>query len=319
MVASEVFAPPTISTRGIKCGGLNGWAMTQRSGWLAAPFWISLMVSPDELDAMMTSGANNSSNCPSSFCLKSIRSGPFSWTRSTPSTAWASAAVNFRFDCEASGERPNRLSAGQAASTKVLSAASAFGATSVATTCSPLARNSEVQLAPMTPVPIMAIRRMGLFCDISLLLRDFGVRDAGEVALAVEEVALTGPIEPRGVDRAGEIGHEHAVARYIERNSDPFHQMVHHDLWLSRFVIDRGPVHGVAARRVTSIGPVQNAILEVELEVDRLGQMIEEDFDIRAVCRGLSFGNFDVGAEDAAEAGIVGTLLSPIDPSELRI
>jgi hypothetical protein len=94
--------------------------------------------------------------------LKSIRSGPFSWTRSTPATACASAAENFRFDCDAPGDKPSRLSAGQAVSTNFLSAVSAFGATSVATTCSPLARNSAVQLAPITPVPMMAMRRMGL-------------------------------------------------------------------------------------------------------------------------------------------------------------
>ena len=37
IVSSEVFAPPTISTSGIRCGGLNGWPMTQRSGCDAAP------------------------------------------------------------------------------------------------------------------------------------------------------------------------------------------------------------------------------------------------------------------------------------------
>ena len=77
--------------------------------------------------------------------------------------------MNFRFDCDAPGERPNRLSAGQAVSTNFLSAASAFGATSVATTCSPLARNSAVQLAPITPVPMMAMRRMGLVLVMSFL------------------------------------------------------------------------------------------------------------------------------------------------------
>src|SRR5580692_44417 len=105
------------------------------------------------------------------------------------------SAVNLRFDCDAPGDRPNRLSAGQAFSTNFLSAASAFGAMSVATTCSPLARNSALQLAPITPVPMMAMRRMGLFCDISLLLRDFGVGDAGKVALGVEEIAFAGSIE----------------------------------------------------------------------------------------------------------------------------
>ena len=40
------------------------------------------MVRPDELDAMITSGGSSSSSCRYSFCLKSIRSGPFSWTKS---------------------------------------------------------------------------------------------------------------------------------------------------------------------------------------------------------------------------------------------
>src|SRR6478672_12420630 len=109
------------------------------------------------------------------------------------------SAVNLRFDSDAPGERPKRLSAGQAVSTNFLSAASAFGAMSVATTCNPLARNSVVQLAPITPVPMMAMRRMGLFCDISLLLRDFGKCDAGEVALGKEEISFTGSVEPCGV------------------------------------------------------------------------------------------------------------------------
>ena len=45
---------------------------------LLAPDWISLIVSPDELDAMITSGGSSLSSSPYSFCLKSIRSGPFS-------------------------------------------------------------------------------------------------------------------------------------------------------------------------------------------------------------------------------------------------
>jgi len=37
IASSEVLAPPTISTSGIRCGGLNGWAMIQRSACDAAP------------------------------------------------------------------------------------------------------------------------------------------------------------------------------------------------------------------------------------------------------------------------------------------
>src|SRR5258705_13036138 len=129
-----------------------------------------------------------------------MRSGPFSWTRSAPASACARSALNLRFGGDAPVDRPNRLSAGHAVSPNFLSAVSAFGAMSVATTCSPLARNSAVQLAPITPVPMMAMRRMGLFCDISPLLRDFGIGDAGEIALGVKEISFTGAIEPCGVD-----------------------------------------------------------------------------------------------------------------------
>ena len=166
MVASEVFAPPTISTSGTRCGGLNGWPMTQRSGWERQADWISLIVSPDELEAIITSAGNSSSSCWYSFFLKSIRSGPFSWTRSADRTAAGRSFVNERRDCDAPAASPNRWSAGHAVFTKRLSDVSASGATSVATTSSPFARNSAVQLAPMTPVPMMAMRRMGLISDM---------------------------------------------------------------------------------------------------------------------------------------------------------
>src|SRR5258708_21508952 len=190
---------------------------------------------------------------------------------------------------------------------------------SVATTCSPLARNSAVQLAPITPVPMMAMRRMGLFCDISLLLRDYGVCDAGEVALCKEEISFTGSVEPCGVDRACEIGHEHAVVWNVERDTDPLHEMGHHDLWLYRLVVDRGPVHCVAARRVAAVGPVKNTVGVVEFEIDRLRQSVEEDLDVGPGGCSLAGGNFDIGPEDAAEPGIVGAFLAPIDMSWFRV
>src|ERR1700757_1463357 len=161
-----------------------------------------------------------------------MRSGPFSWTRSASAIACASAAVNFKFDCDAPGERPNRLSAGQAVSTNFLSEASAFGAMSVAKTCSPLARNSEVQLAPITPVPMMAMRRIGLVSVMSVLrcvLLDFGIGDAGEIALGVEEVALVLSIEIGGIDRTGEVGDKHPVAGNVEGDANSFHQGLDQD------------------------------------------------------------------------------------------
>src|SRR3984893_7431998 len=276
--------------------------MTQRSGWDAAPFWISLMVSPDELDAMITSGGSSSSSCPYSLCLKSIRSGPFSWTRSAPESACARSAVNVRFDCDAPGERPNRLSAGQAVSTNFLSAASAFGAGSVATTCSPLARNSALQLAPITPGPMMAMRRMGLVSVMSFLrcvLLDFGIGDASEVALGVEEVALVLSIEIGGIDRTGEVGDEHPVAGNIEGDADPFHQVRDQNL-RHRLVVDRCAIDGVAARRIAAVGPIQHAVRKIALATDGFRQLIKQHLDVGAVRRALAIGNVDIGAAETA-------------------
>src|SRR2546423_871588 len=153
------------------------------------------MVRPDELEAMITSAGNSSSSCRYNFFLKSIRSGPFSWTRSAARTA-----------------------AGRSA-------------------------------------------------------------ELGEI------------------DRAGEIGHEHPIAGNIERDADPFHQMRHHDRRRSRLCIDGCAVHCVAAWRVAAVGPVEHAIFAVELEIDRLGQMVEEYFDVGAVGGGLAPWDFDPPAQ----------------------
>src|SRR6516165_6283578 len=189
--------------------------------------------------------------------------------RPVPATASARSLVNFRFDCDAPGERPKRWSAGQAVSTNFLSAASAFAAGSVATTCNPLARNSEVQLAPITPVPMMATRRIVLVLVMSFLrcLSDFGIGDAGEIALAGEEVALVLSIEIGGIDRAGEVGDEHPIAGKVEGNADALHQVRDQDL-RRRLFVDRRAIDGVAARRIAAVGPVEDAVRQIELEVD---------------------------------------------------
>src|SRR6202171_1217044 len=95
--------------------------------------------------------------------------------------------------------------------------------------------------------------------------------------------------------------------------------MSHHDLWLGRLVVDRGPVHSVAARWVAPVGPVENTVLVVELDIDRLRQSVEEDLDVGPGRRSLAGGNFDIGAEEATEPGVIWTLLRPVDFSEFRI
>ena len=59
-----------------------------------------------------------------------------------------------------------------------------------------------------------------------------------------------------------------------------------------RIRIHRGAVHRVAARRIAAVGPVQDAILEIELQIDRLGQPVEEHFDVRAIRRASDLSEF---------------------------
>src|SRR5882757_5429333 len=153
--------------------------------------------------------------------------------RSAPTTAASIFGVNDNLDSDAAGARPNLFRAGHAASTNRFRAASAFGATSVATTSRPFARKRAVQLAPMTPVPMMATRRMGLVVMVNspwMRCSDFGVGDACEVALSVAEVALVFSIEIGGIERSGKVSHKHPIARDIERNANPFHQVRQHNL-----------------------------------------------------------------------------------------
>ena len=151
--------------------------------------------------------------------------------------------MKVRRDCDAPGARPNRSSAGQAAFTKRLSDVSASGAISVAMTSSPFARNSAVQLAPITPVPMMATAANRLVVGHGRFsfdrISDFRVSDAGEIALRVEEVALFLSIEIGGIDRTGEVGDEHPVAGNVEGNADSFHQVRDQDLRCLRLFIDR--------------------------------------------------------------------------------
>src|SRR5207245_4851236 len=75
-------------------------------------------------------------------------------------------AVKLSRSRDAPGERPMSLSCSHASSTYLRKLALAFGAGSVATTSNPRARYWAAQLAPMTPVPTMAIFLIGLLYDI---------------------------------------------------------------------------------------------------------------------------------------------------------
>src|ERR1700730_17175555 len=208
---------------------------------------------PEELDAMIESGGVASSMSANNLILKSFRSGPFSWTKSAFDKASCRLIVKLSRSRDAPRERPMEVSASQASSTYFRRLASAFGPGSVATTSNPRARYCAAQLAPMTPVPTTAIRLTGLLFDtLLLLLRYFRERNAGEISLSKEQCQLFGPVEPGGIDRARQVGHEHSVAAQIEGDADAFHQMGDQDLGdaIVPGSFDRRPVDRVATRRV---------------------------------------------------------------------
>src|SRR6266487_773760 len=145
---------------------------------------MTLGVIPDELEASRESTGVTSSMSAYSFILKSGRSGPFSWTRSACESASFMLVVKLKRSRDAPEDWPMFVRSGHASSTYLRKLASAFGAGSVATTSNPRARYWAAQLAPMTPVPTMAMRRIGLLYDMIVFLRvDFCVSDSGEISL----------------------------------------------------------------------------------------------------------------------------------------
>ena len=74
---------------------------------------------------------------------------------------------------------------------------------------------------------------------------------------------------------------------------------------LSGLRIDRRAIDRVAARRIAAVGPVEDAAFQIEFEIDRFGQVVEEDLDVAAVGRRLAFRNVDAGAQDAADSCVV--------------
>src|SRR6516162_6360655 len=162
---------------------------------------------------------------------------------------------------------------------------------------------------------------MGLVSVMALSpvrLLDFGIGDAGEIALSAEEVALVLAVEIGGIDRTGQIRHEHSVAGNVERDADALHQVGDQDL-RRRLFVDRRAIDGVAARRIAAVGPIQNARFEIELEVNRLWQAIKQDFNVRAAGGGLPLWDVYVGAKKTTFVSFVRALLRPVDFTKLRI
>src|SRR2546430_17193942 len=81
----------------------------------------------------------------------------------------------------------------------------------------------------------------------------------------------------------------------------------------------RRAIDRVSARRISAIRPINEPILQIQLEIDRFGQTIEQKFDISAVRSDLTIRDVDLRTEDATFAGIIGSFLRPINLSAVRI
>src|SRR5579863_487063 len=83
--------------------------------------------------------------------------------------------------------------------------------------------------------------------------------------------------------------------------------------------IQRCTIYRVAARRVSSVGPVEHSAPGIQIEVDRLGQLVVEQLDVRAVRRRLPLRYVEVRSQDAALARVVFTFLGPVELAGIRV
>src|SRR5262245_12297078 len=135
-----------------------------------------------------------------------------------------------------------------------------------------------VLLLPVVP------RSFSSSADVGLV--QVGVSDTGEIPLYESQRPAVGAVQLCRVERAAEIREEHATPLQVERDSDALHQSAAQNL---RLPIPGRSVHvpaadAVASRRVATVGPVNQPVIEIEIEIDRLGQSVEEHFDVAAVC-----------------------------------
>src|SRR5262249_38309715 len=107
--------------------------------------------------------------------------------------------------------------------------------------------------------------------------------------------------------------------RNVQGDPDPLPQVAQHNLRRILLCIDRCPINSVAARRVSAIRPIQEAVFEIELQIDRLRQSVEEHFDVGPIGRDLALWDLDTSPKNAAHAGIILAFLRPIDLSTIGI
>ena len=81
----------------------------------------------------------------------------------------------------------------------------------------------------------------------------------------------------------------------------------------------RRAIDCVSARRISAIRPINEPILQIEFEIDRFRQTIEQHFDVCAISRRLALWDVDFCAKEATFARVIGSFLRPINLSPVRI
>src|SRR5215831_9532774 len=91
-------------------------------------------------------------------------------------------------------------------------------------------------------------------------------------------------------------------------------------LWaISGLRIHGRAIHRVATRRIPAVRPIKGPMGKIEIQIDRLGQVFIENFNVAAICWSLTFGKFEIGAKDASFSSFIGSLLGPIKLSTLWV
>src|SRR5438477_10729508 len=102
-------------------------------------------------------------------------------------------------------------------------------------------------------------------------LWNFCVSNSRDVSLHAEHDLLPGSVKPGRVNIASQVGEEHPVALKIQRDANSLHQVSDQNLGrdLARFRIRWRAVHSIAARRIATVRPIEDAIFDIELQIYR--------------------------------------------------
>jgi hypothetical protein len=109
-----------------------------------------------------------------------------------------------------------------------------------------------------------------------------GVRYSGQVSLSRKKNLVCRAIQTCGIEGASQVGHKHAIPGYVECESYALHQMCKNNFWFDRkrHCVHGRPAHCIASWRIAAVGPVEDAMHEIEIEIDWLRELVEQEFDI---------------------------------------